>query len=394
MIKYLTLFLLSLLATSWIYKKVLRIALMKNIVDNPDARKLQGRPVPVLGGVAVFWGMLVSLVVCNMYFKADWILVVLGLMTVMLYVGTLDDILSLTPYQRFFIEILAIFVMITCNDNSINNFHGLWDIWWMPEWASMLVTIIACVGIMNAINMIDGVNGLCSGYCIVICLSFGIIFWQTHNFEATAMAIIAIGALIPFFFHNVFGRDSKMFLGDGGSLLMGITMSVFVVELLKDRYQYFDTYCPDLGVVPLALALLAIPVFDTLRVMTMRLIRGNSPFSSDRTHLHHLFFDYEFSHLGTTALVIGLNVLVILVWTASYYFGASIEVQLYVVASVAFMVTFVFYPVMRCIERKGGRLYESIKKLGRATHIGHTKGFMKLTSFLDRNCNYETESES
>ena len=150
---------------------------MKNIVDNPDARKLQRRPVPVLGGVAVFFGMLVSLVVCNMYFKADWILVVLGLMTVMLYVGTLDDILSLTPYQRFFIEILAIVVMITCNDNSINNFHGLWDIWWMPEWASMLVTVIACVGIMNAINMIDGVNGLCSGYCIVICLGFGITFW-------------------------------------------------------------------------------------------------------------------------------------------------------------------------------------------------------------------------
>lgn len=394
MIKYLTLFLLSFLATSWIYKKVLKIALMKNIVDNPDARKIQRRPVPVLGGVAVFFGMLVSLVVCNMYFQADWILVVLGLMTVMLYVGTLDDILSLTPYLRFFIEVLAIFVMITCNDNSITNFHGLWNIWWMPEWASMLVTIIACVGIMNAINMIDGVNGLCSGYSIVICLCFAITFWISHNFEATAMAIIAVGALIPFFFHNVFGKESKMFLGDGGSLLMGITMSVFVVELLNDRNKYFDVCCPDLGVVPLALALLAIPVFDTLRVMTMRIIRGRSPFSPDKTHLHHLFFDYEFSHVGTTASVIGLNLLVILVWAVSYYFGGSIEVQLYAVASVAFAVTFVFYPFMRRIERKGGRLYEVLKRFGRATHIGHTKGFMKITALLDRNCNYETESET
>lgn len=394
MIKYLTLFLFSFLATSWIYKKVLKIALMKNIVDNPDARKIQRRPVPVLGGVAVFFGMLVSLVVCNMYFQADWILVVLGLMTVMLYVGTLDDILSLSPYLRFFIEVLAVFVMITCNDTSITNFHGLWNIWWMPDWASMLVTIIACVGIMNAINMIDGVNGLCSGYCIVICLCFAITFWMSHNFEATAMAIIAVGALIPFFFHNVFGKESKMFLGDGGSLLMGITMSVFVVELLNDRNKYFDICCPDLGVVPLALALLAIPVFDTLRVMTMRIIRGRSPFSPDKTHLHHLFFDYEFSHVGTTASVIGLNLLVILVWAVSYHLGGSIEVQLYAVASVAFAVTFVFYPLMRRIERKGGRLYEVLKRFGRATHIGHTKGFMKITAFLDRNCNYETESEA
>jgi hypothetical protein len=208
------------------------------------------------------------------------------------------------------------------------------------------------------------------------------------------MAIIAIGALIPFFFHNVFGKDSKMFLGDGGSLLMGITMSVFVVELLKDRYQYFDTYCPDLGVAPLALALLAIPVFDTLRVMTMRIVRGRSPFSPDKTHLHHLFLDYEFSHVGTTSFVIGLNLLVIMAWAASYYSGASIEVQLYVVASVSFAVTFIFYPLMRYVERKGGKLYETIKRVGRATHIGHTKGFLKLTSFLDRNCNYETESES
>lgn len=394
MVKYIILFLLSFFATSWIFKKTLKVALMKNIVDNPDARKLQRQPVPVLGGIAVFWGMLVSLVVCNMYFAADWILVVLGLMTVMLYIGTLDDLLSLSPYFRFILEVLVIFVMITCNDNSINNFHGLWEIWWMPSWTSMLVTIIACVGIINAINMIDGVNGLCSGYCIVTCFFFAMTFWFCHNFEATAMAIIAIGALIPFFLHNVFGKKSKMFMGDGGSLLMGITMSVFVVELLNDRTDFFVRYCPDLGVVPLALALLSIPVFDTLRVMIMRIVRGRSPFSPDKTHLHHLFLDYNFSHIGTTVSVIGLNVLVILSWALAYYLGASIEMQLYVVALMAFSFTFVFYPAMRMIERKGGRLYLLLKKFGRATHVGHTKGFIMITDFLDRNCDYETESQA
>lgn len=392
MIKYIILFLLSIFATSWIFKKVLKIALMKNIVDNPDARKLQRQPVPVLGGVAVFWGMLVSLVVCNMYFAADWILVVLGLMTVMLYIGSLDDLLSLSPSFRFILEVLVIFIMITCNDNSINNFHGLWGIWWMPAWTSMLVTIIACVGIMNAINMIDGVNGLCSGYCIVVCSFFAITFWISHNFEATAMAIIAVGALIPFFLHNVFGKKSKMFLGDGGSLLMGITMSVFVVELLNDRTDYFSRYCQDLGVVPLTLSMLSIPVFDTLRVMMMRIVRGRSPFSPDKTHLHHLFLDYEFSHIGTTLSVITLNVLVVLSWVLCYYMGASIELQLYVVVLMSCSVTFVLYPLMRWIERRNGYLYEAIRKLGRATHIGHTNAFLKITKFLDKNCDYETQS--
>lgn len=386
MVKYLVLFLLSFFATSWIFKKVLKIAIMKNIVDNPDARKLQRQPVPVLGGIAVFFGMLIALVVCNMYFKADWILVVVGLMMVMLYIGTLDDMLSLSPFFRFFLEVLVIIIMITCNDNSINNFHGLWNIWWMPEWASIIVTVIACVGIVNAINLIDGVNGLCSGYCIITCVLFSIIFWMSHNFEATAMAIIAVGALIPFFFHNVFGKTSKMFLGDGGSLLMGMTMAVFVVELLNDRTGFFIANCPDLGIVPLALALLAIPVFDTLRVMIMRIVRGKSPFSPDKTHLHHLFFDFGFSHIGTTFSVISLNLLVVAVWAVIYWNGGSIEAQLYIVSFMGLCVTFVFYPVMRWIERRDGRLSEKLKRFGKMTHVGHTECFKSITSFLDRNC--------
>lgn len=386
MVKYIILFLLSFSATSWIFKKVLKIALMKNIVDNPDARKIQRQPVPVLGGIAVFFGMLVSLVVCNAYFNANWILVVMGLMVVVLYIGTLDDILTLSPMLRFFLEVLVVVVMITCNDNAIDNFHGLWNIWWIPEWTSLLVTVISCVGIINAINMIDGVNGLCSGYCAVTCGLFAFLFWFSHDFEATAMAIIAIGALIPFFLHNVFGKASKMFLGDGGSMLMGMTMSVFVVELLSDRNQFYSMNYPELGLVPLALALLAIPVFDTLRVMMMRIIRGKSPFMPDRTHLHHLFFDFGFSHIGTTISIILLNLLVIISWGITFFSGGTIELQLYVVAFVSICVTFIFYPLMRKVERAKGKLYERLLLLGKATHVGHTNAFLKITSFLDKVC--------
>lgn len=386
MIKYFILFLLSLFATSWIFKKVLKIALRKNIVDNPDARKLQRQPVPVLGGVAVFFGMLVALVVCNMYFNANWILVVLGLMMVMLYIGTLDDMLSLSPIFRFCLEIMVIVVMVKCNGTSINNFQGLWGIWHLPEWFSLIVTIVACVGIINAINLIDGVNGLCSGYCIMACGVFALAFWQSHDFEATAMAIIAIGALIPFFLHNVFGKASKMFLGDGGSLLMGITMSVFVVELLGDRTHIFYEHYPELGLVPLALAILSIPVFDTLRVMGMRIARGKSPFSPDKTHLHHLFFDFGFSHIGTTAVVIGLNLIVVSAWFITYFMGGTKELQLYVVSFLGILFTFVLYPLMRNIERHNGEFYKWLQKIGKLTHVGHTDTFMKITSFLDRNC--------
>ena len=190
MIQYLLPFVVSLLGTWWVFKKVLRIALMKNIVDNPDARKLHRQPIPVLGGVAVFFGILVALITSKLFCEPSWLYTVMGLMALFLYIGTLDDILSLTPSFRFCLEIMAVAAMIVCNDGLINNFHGIWDIWIIPTWSAVIVTIIACVGIINAINLIDGVNGLCSGYCIVASILFAVAFIYSGNTEAAILALI------------------------------------------------------------------------------------------------------------------------------------------------------------------------------------------------------------
>ena len=117
---------IALVSTWWIFKKVLRIAILKNIVDNPDARKLQRVPVPVLGGVAVYFGIIVSLVCSGLMFNATTLFAIMGVMTIMLYVGTMDDILSLSPYTRFAIEIIVVIALVYCNHYSLNDFHGLW----------------------------------------------------------------------------------------------------------------------------------------------------------------------------------------------------------------------------------------------------------------------------
>ena len=163
---YITLFVVALVSTWWIFKKVLRIALMKNIVDNPDARKLQKVPVPVLGGPAVFFGIVVSMTAAGLFFDTPSYFAILGVLVVMLYVGVMDDILSLSPVMRFIVEILAVLMLIFCNDYSLNDFHGLWGIGEIPGYVAVPLTVFACVGILNAINLIDGVNGLSSGYCI------------------------------------------------------------------------------------------------------------------------------------------------------------------------------------------------------------------------------------
>lgn len=380
---YSVLFIVSLCATWWIFKKVLNIAKLKNIVDNPDARKLQKVPVPVLGGIAVFFGMVVAFATAGIIHDISNMLAMVCVMTIMLYVGTMDDIIGLTPKMRFLVEILVVLLLIYCNDYSINNFHGLWGIYQIPQWIAVPLTVFACVGIINAINLIDGVNGLSSGYCIVTCLIFGSAFLISGDVERASLAILSVGALIPFFCHNVFGKESKMFIGDGGTLLMGTIMSSFVINALKTDSLIVSETPANFGVIPFTLAVLAIPVFDTLRVMSARIIRGTSPFNPDKTHLHHLLFDLHFSHVGTTGTEILANLLVVGSWYLSYRLGASIELQLYIVIALGLLITFGLYRFARVQERKQSKLYHWLTKVGDWTHVGHTPWFERFRDFLD-----------
>ena len=383
---YTTLFVVSLCATWWIFKKVLKIAILKNIVDNPDERKIQRVPVPVLGGAAVFFGMLVAFAVAGTIIDVSNMFAMVCVMMIMLYIGTIDDIIDLSPWVRFAIEIIVVLMLVFCDGASIDNFHGLWGIGQLPDIVAIPLTVFACVGIVNSINLIDGVNGLSSGYCIVTCLIFGFAFLLTGDIGRASLGILSVGALIPFIFHNVFGKKSKMFIGDGGTMMMGIIMSSFVINALKTHSTIAAAVPENFGMVAFVLAVLAIPVFDTLRVMTARIVRGGSPFRPDKTHLHHLLLDYHFSHIGTTAVEILSNMLVVGVWYLAYRLGASVDLQLYVVIFMGMMITFAFYRYARVQQRKETRFYRWLTKVGDWTHVGHTLWFGRFRDFLDKGC--------
>ena len=154
------------------FPKVLKVALMKNIVDNPDARKLQKQPIPVLGGIAVFFGLTFGFIMAMISADCAELFPVYAAMTVMLYVGTTDDILDLSPALRFLVEIVVVSFMVIVSRCAINDFHGLFGLELIPMWVAVPLTVFAAVGIINAINLIDGVDGLSSGYCVMACTMF------------------------------------------------------------------------------------------------------------------------------------------------------------------------------------------------------------------------------
>lgn len=370
-------------SVSWIHPRLVRLARLKSIVDNPDSRKLQRTPVPVLGGTAVFFGLFLGLGCLSPFLDCDRLFLIFTLMTLMLYTGTLDDIMGLSPRLRFAVEILSVLLLVFIGHHAINDFHGLWGVGVIPLWAAAPLTVFASVGIINAINLIDGVNGLSSGYCVMACAIFSLFFWHRGDMTMTVLAVVCMGALIPFFIHNVFGDSSRMFIGDGGTLVMGMLMSVFVIRTLEAGASTVVPPAPAAGLIPFTLSVLSIPVFDTLRVMSCRMARGCSPFLPDKTHLHHLFIGVGFSHPGTTFCILSLNLLVVLSWWALASCGVPVDIQLYAVVGLGLLFTFGLYFGVKALPRKG-KVYRLLRRLAVGSHIERKGLYLWLQRQVDK----------
>lgn len=376
-------FAIALLVSSAVYPIIIRIAKRYNIVDNPDARKLQREPVPVLGGSTVFIGAVCSMLLTAHYMEWHNLYGVILFMFIMLIVGILDDIFGLSAILRFCIEIIVVWLYIIFSKSGIESFHGLWNIYVVSPYISIPLSILAGVGIINSINLIDGVDGYSSGYCISACLCFFVLFLLLHEYVFACMTIICIGGLIPFYFHNAFGKKSKMFIGDGGTLMMGAALTCCIFMVLSKRHTTDDLLQNNFSYVAFCLAVLGIPIFDTIRVMCSRILKGGSPFAPDKTHLHHLFIDLGFSHIGCGSVIIMMNLLIVGIWFLTYKLGASIDVQFYIIIITCILATFGFNRWMRYCIKKENRTYQLMIQFGKVSHIERTGFWLFLQNLMD-----------
>jgi UDP-N-acetylmuramyl pentapeptide phosphotransferase/UDP-N-acetylglucosamine-1-phosphate transferase len=352
-------FCISIFVAALAHQPMLRYARKHNLYDNPEARKFQRKPVPVMGGFVVYLGAIIGSL-CY-WFKHDSLAIVPVqiAMLMMLLIGAWDDIKKLSPNLRLVLEILIVAALAIGNQYPINDFHGLWGIHEISPWIAWPLTIFACVGIINAINMIDGIDGLSSGICIMAFGFYGLLFFYAHDFVRVALSVAIIGSLIPFFIMNVFGNRSKMFIGDAGTMMLGIALCDMLMSMLTtnsacaQQVKYTD-FC----LIAFALAVLSVPVFDTLRVMFGRISRGESPFVPDKTHLHHAFIDYGFHHLETSLMEIMLNMMIIGLWWGIYKSHLSEQWQLYGVIVASIGVCFGLYWMLGRRKRIAAKVKE------------------------------------
>lgn len=372
-------------ATELVFWPLLRIARKGSITDNPDGRKLQKIPIPVLGGAAVFFGIMVGMSFFKTMHTYTTLFPVISAMVIMLYVGIIDDVMGVPAWKRLVIETIVGLLVIYGNRFYIRNFQGLWGIDALSIVPGIILSVITFVGIVNAINMMDGIDGLSSSFCIMICTFFGLLFFLSHDYSYAGLATVSIGAILPFFLHNVFGLKTKMFIGDGGTMVMGTMISSMVFELLRGSFhtRMMEFTGMNFSLIAFCLAVLAIPVADTVRVMTERIVKGRSPFSPDRRHLHHLFIDLNISYIFTTMVEVVLALLVIAAFAVSCALGASVDGQLYTVIAAALLADGGVSLLLRRWASKDTEFTRKLRRRAERTHVERRGIWLSLQHLVD-----------
>lgn len=298
----LAVFLLCGFLTGILIPQILLIAFKRNLFDQPDARKIHKGAIPRLGGIAFVPAIFFSIAGCfavNLFFGSDGLsteastnaallLTVFCSLQLLYLVGIADDLIGIRYRAKFVIQILCALILMV-GGTYFTSFGGIFGIYALPLWFALPFSAIVIVFLTNAINLIDGIDGLASGLSSIAMIIYGVSFYITGHYLLSMIAFATVGVLVPFFYYNVFGnaeKHSKIFMGDTGSLSIGLLLSVLGISLFNmDASEQLDISSP----IILAFSPLIVPCFDVVRVYLYRIRNHTNPFSPDKNHIHHKF---------------------------------------------------------------------------------------------------------
>jgi UDP-N-acetylmuramyl pentapeptide phosphotransferase/UDP-N-acetylglucosamine-1-phosphate transferase len=307
-------FITAFIPSYFIIPSVINVARVKKLYDLPDDRRSHTIPTPALGGVAIFAGVMFSMIFWTPKSVFPEFQHILCAFIIIFLIGVKDDIMPITAYKKLLGELMAAGIVVMKSKILITSLYGFFGIEEIHESASIVLTIFTIIVIINSFNLIDGINGLSGSISTVIALGLGIWFFYVASNPMTeepirnkafGMAIMAFslsGAVIAFLKYNF--TPAKIFMGDTGALLLGLICSILVIQFIETNHLLLGKNPLAIQASPaVAIGILILPLFDTLRVFIIRILRGRSPFSADRLHIHHLLIDFGFTHMQATGIL-------------------------------------------------------------------------------------------
>jgi UDP-GlcNAc:undecaprenyl-phosphate GlcNAc-1-phosphate transferase len=300
----------SVLITLLSIPSILHVARTRHLYDDVGHfRKQHDHGIPRLGGVAIFASFTITMLVFSMVDKTLPVSYLLTSSIVLFAMGLKDDLSGVNSSTKFLIQFFVAAILVLLGDIRFTSMYGIFGVYDISYLVSAIVSILFIMLIVNAFNLIDGIDGLAGATCVVVNGTFTILFIYIKHYELAAISLAIVGAILGFLRYNL--TPAKIFMGDTGSLLIGLISAIMAVKFIEVNKITHQSNSGFYSAPALAFAILIGPIFDTLRVFILRLLKGGSPFTADRNHIHHRVLRLGFTHLQTTLILVGINIITI-----------------------------------------------------------------------------------
>lgn len=304
---------LSFVVTYFSIPILIKVAELKHLYDEPDARKAHKKRIPTLGGIGFFSGFIIATAICVPAVANSPFQYMMAAFFIIFMVGMKDDLVGLSPLKKLIGQLAASFAIIYLGNLQLTSMYGIFGIYTLPPNISLIFTYFTFIVIINAFNLIDGVDGHAGSIGLLVSAVLGAYFLHVGELTYAVIGFAMAGGLASFLIYNI--SPAKIFMGDTGSLLIGLVNAVLVLKFIEVAGNP-AAKMPISSTPAVAFAILIVPLFDTLRVFSVRMLQGRSPFSADRNHIHHYLLDLNLNHRQTTLVSVAIN--------AAYILGAFI----------------------------------------------------------------------
>ncbi len=294
---------------------IIKVAKKRKLYDEPDERKSHTSNIPTLGGIGIFGGVIFSIVLWTPFTVFGDLQYILCAFIIIFLIGAKDDIDPISPYTKLLGQIITAVILVVKANVKLTSLYGIFGVYEISEFSAVLLSVFTILVIINSFNLIDGINGLSGSIGTLISLVLGSWFFAVDRIDLAIVAFSLAGSIIAFLKYNF--TPAKIFMGDTGSLLIGSVCAILAIKFIEVNNGLGSSPFLVKSVPSVAIGILILPLFDTLRVFITRLLRGKSPLYPDRTHIHHLLLDAGLSHMKATGLLVGVNVCFIIL---VYYF--------------------------------------------------------------------------
>ncbi len=305
-------FLWALLIALFAIPSIIYVAHLKKLLDTPNNRTVHEVLTPRLGGLAIFAAFASALTVFGDF--TDSVQKMFAGLIVIFFIGLKDDITPISAFKKSFVQLLAAGIIIFLADVRITAFQGLFGIESIPDGFSYAFTFFVIIGLTNAVNLIDGINGLAGATTAVSVFFFGLCFALVPGISYdpyTYVCFSLMGALMGFLRYN--WREARIFMGDTGSLVSGYTLACLAIILLESGHH--QNWPLKSHPILMSVGILFIPIVDTLKVFAMRIYKGISPFTPDKNHLHHRLLSLGLNHEQSALILVAVQLATIaLLW--------------------------------------------------------------------------------